>query len=68
MPAQQTAPLGPRLTLNRGQRALAFILLLLLITLLIISFRASAAQREHSAMRARTEVASHNEFYTVRSN
>ena len=40
--------------------------LLLLITLLIVSFRASAAQREHTAMRARTEIASHNAFYTVR--
>ncbi len=66
MPAQHAASLGPRLTLNRGQRALAFILLLLLITLLIISFRASAAQREHTAMRVRTEAASHNAFYTVR--
>ena len=66
MPARQIPSIGPRLTLNRGQRALAFILLLLLITLLIVSFRASAAQREHNAMRARTEIASHNAFYTVR--
>ena len=66
MPAQETTSIGPRLTLNRAQRALAFTLLLLLITLLIMSFRASAAQREHAAMRARTEVASHNAFYTVR--
>jgi hypothetical protein len=66
MSAQQSPSLGLRLTLNRGQRALAFILLLLLITLLIVSFRASSGQREHSAIRARTEVASHNAFYTVR--
>jgi hypothetical protein len=66
MPVQQTTSLGPRLSLNRGQRVLAFILLLLLITLLITSFRASQTQREHSAMHARTEIASHNAFYTVR--
>jgi len=66
MAEQQTTSRGPRLTLNRGQRVLAFFLLLLLIALLIVSFRASAAQREHAAMRTRTEAASHNAFYTVR--
>lgn len=66
MPALQATTLRPRLSLNRGQWMLAFTLVALLLTLLVISFRSSAAQREHSVMHARSEVTSHNVFYTVR--
>ncbi|MCB0940307.1 MAG: EAL domain-containing protein [Mycobacterium sp.] len=64
MPEQEAA--RPRLRLNRAQWVLAGVLGLLLLSLVVLSFQASAQQREHSEMTARTEAASSNATFTLR--
>ena len=49
----------PRLRLNRAQWSLAGVLGLLLLALVVLSFQASAQQREHTESLARTEAGEH---------
>ena len=65
MAGPETALPKPRLRLNRGQQALAAVLVLLLVAVLVSTIQASATQREHTRLRAGTESAG-NDFSTVR--
>ncbi len=61
-----SAPALPRFRLSVGQLALSVILALLLIALVTSHSMASAAQRKHTEMYARTETATTNMLYTTR--
>ena len=56
----------PRLRLNRAQWVLAGVLGLLLLALVVLSFQASAQQREHTESLARTEAENTNAAFTLR--
>lgn len=65
MPVERAASPDLRLRLNRGQWALAGVLLLLIIALVANNYAVTAAQRRYSESYARTETAGNNIFYTM---
>lgn len=65
MPIQRVTSPDLRLRLNRGQWALAAVLLLLIIALVANNYAVTAAQRRYSESFARTETAGNNMFYTL---
>lgn len=66
MPDRRVPPPYPRLQLNRGQSALAAVVLLLILALVASNYAASAAQRRYTELFARTETTGNNMFYTMR--
>ncbi|WP_445167814.1 putative bifunctional diguanylate cyclase/phosphodiesterase [Mycolicibacterium sp. Dal123E01] len=65
---QWLTPPGPRLTLNRGQRIVAGVLVLLLVALVVVGVQSSAQQRAYTAFASRSEAVSTNTFFTMQDS
>lgn len=65
MSGRQVASTDLRLRLNRGQWALAAVLLLLIVALVANNYAVTDEQRRYSEAYARTETAGNNMFYTL---